>query len=55
VTALVLQTAHSIGYVEYAYAVKNKPAYSLVQNKAGKFVSLGIASFQAATEGNDWS
>ncbi|MEA2800993.1 MAG: phosphate transport system substrate-binding protein [Rhodospirillaceae bacterium] len=48
VAALVLQTTNSIGYVEYAYVLQNKLAYGLVQNKAGKFVKPGAASFQAA-------
>jgi phosphate transport system substrate-binding protein len=55
VAALVLQTSHSIGYVEYAYVLQNKLAYGLVQNKAGKFVKPGGASFQAAAAGADWA
>jgi phosphate transport system substrate-binding protein len=55
VAALVLQTSHSIGYVEYAYVLQNKLAYGLVQNKAGKFAKPGAASFQAAAAGADWA
>ncbi len=55
VAALVLQTSNSIGYVEYAYVLQNKLAYGLVQNKAGKFVTPGAASFQAAAAGADWT
>jgi phosphate transport system substrate-binding protein len=55
VAALVLQTSNSIGYVEYAYVLQNKLAYGLVQNKAGKFVKPGAASFQAAAAGADWA
>jgi phosphate transport system substrate-binding protein len=55
VAALVLQTGNSIGYVEYAYVLQNKLAYGLVQNKAGKFVKPGAASFQAAAAGADWA
>ena len=55
VAALVLQTSQSIGYVEYAYVLQNKLAYGLVQNKAGKFVKPGAASFQAAAAGADWA
>jgi phosphate transport system substrate-binding protein len=54
VAALVLQTSNSIGYVEYAYVLQNKLAYGLVRNKAGKFVTPGAASFQAAAAGADW-
>jgi phosphate transport system substrate-binding protein len=55
VAALVLQTSNSIGYVEYAYVLQNKLTYGLVQNKAGKFVTPGAASFQAAAAGADWT
>ena len=39
VAAFVRQTPGSIGYVEYAYAKQNKLTYTLLLNKAGKFVS----------------
>jgi phosphate transport system substrate-binding protein len=55
VTALVQQTSSSIGYVEYAYALKNKLVYALVQNRAQKFATPGAASFQAAASSADWS
>ena len=55
VAALVLQTSNSIGYVEYAYVLQNKLAYGLVKNKAGKFVTPGAASFQAAAAGAAWT
>jgi phosphate transport system substrate-binding protein len=55
VAALVLQTSHSIGYVEYAYVLQNKLANGLVKNKAGKFVTPGAASFQAAAAGAAWT
>jgi phosphate transport system substrate-binding protein len=35
--------------------LQNKLAYGLVQNKAGKFVTPGAASFQAAAAGADWA
>jgi phosphate transport system substrate-binding protein len=54
VAALVLQTGNSIGYVEYAYVLQNKLTYGLVQNKAGKFVKPGAASFQAAAASAEW-
>lgn len=54
VAAFVSQTKYSIGYVEYAYALQNKMAYALVQNKAGKFIKPDAASFQAAAASADW-
>jgi phosphate transport system substrate-binding protein len=54
VTALVTSTRFSIGYVEYAYAVQNKLAYGLVQNKAGWFVKPDIENFEASLVGVDW-
>jgi phosphate transport system substrate-binding protein len=44
----------AIGYVEYAYALQNKLAFVLMQNRAGKFVAPSSASFQAAAAGADW-
>jgi len=45
----------SIGYVEYAYAIQNSMTDALVQNHATEFTKAGIASFQAAAVGADWS
>ncbi|MDR3531072.1 MAG: phosphate ABC transporter substrate-binding protein PstS [Rhodopila sp.] len=45
----------SIGYVEYSYATHNKLVYGLVRNRSDAFVSPNMASFQAATEGVDWT
>ena len=39
VAGYVKQIPYSIGYVEYAYVVQNKMAYTLMQNAAGKFVA----------------
>ncbi|MBW4612143.1 MAG: phosphate ABC transporter substrate-binding protein PstS [Desmonostoc vinosum HA7617-LM4] len=47
VASLVARTSGSIGYVEYAYAVKNKLKSALVQNKRGEFVA---PSLQTANE-----
>lgn len=55
VSAFVQRLPGSIGYVEYAYAKQNKLAYTLVQNKAGEFVSPTDATFAAAAAGADWS
>lgn len=54
VAANVKQTAGSIGYVEYAYALQNKMAYAQMQNKAGKVVAPTIETFQAAAGNADW-
>jgi phosphate transport system substrate-binding protein len=55
VASYVQRLNGSIGYVEYAYALQNKMAYTLMQNKAGQFVKPDSASFQAAAAGADWA
>ena len=55
VAATVKQVVNSIGYVEYAYAKQNKLAFTLLQNKAGKFVAPDAKAFEAAAAGADWS
>jgi phosphate transport system substrate-binding protein len=54
VAAFVGRLANSIGYVEYAYAEKNRMAYAQLQNSAGNFVSPSVESFKAAAAGADW-
>jgi len=54
VAAFVQQAEGTIGYVEYAYAVQNKLAAVQLRNRAGKYVTPSIASFQAAAAGADW-
>ncbi len=54
VAAFVKQTGGSIGYVEYAYALKNKMTYTKLKNKAGKFVVPSIETFQSAAANADW-
>ena len=54
VAAYVQRIKGSIGYVEYAYAKKNKMNYAQVQNKDGAFVSPDDSAFQAAAVGADW-
>jgi phosphate transport system substrate-binding protein len=39
VTAQILQTAGSIGYIEYGYAKNNNVKFASLQNKAGTFVT----------------
>jgi len=54
VAAYVQRIKGSIGYVEYAYAKKNKMNYAQMQNKDGVFVSPDDLTFQAAAAGADW-
>jgi len=54
VAAFVRQTAGAIGYVEYAYAKQNGLTYTLLQNKAGKFVTPAAENFAAAAAGAKW-
>ena len=46
VTGQVKQTPNTIGYVELAYAVKNKMPVALLKNKAGNFV---VPNFETVT------
>lgn len=54
VAAYSKQLDGSIGYVEYAYALQNKLAFALFQNRAGKFVAPSSETFQAAAANADW-
>jgi len=54
VSAYVQRIKGSIGYVEYAYAKKNKMTHAAVQNRDGQFVQPDDAAFQAAAAGADW-
>src|SRR5512144_571836 len=54
VSAYVQRIKGSIGYVEYAYAKKNRMTYAAVQNRDGAFVQPDDAAFQAAAAGADW-
>ena len=55
VASYTKQIDGSIGYVEYAYALQNKLAYTKLKNKDGKFVSPTAASFAAAAANADWA
>ena len=55
VSAYLRQIPNSIGYVEYAYALKNHIGYALMKNAAGKVVQPNTASFQAAAATADWA
>jgi phosphate transport system substrate-binding protein len=48
VTASVMTTPGSIGYIEYGYARSQKVPMAALENKSGKFVEASTASGQAA-------
>jgi phosphate transport system substrate-binding protein len=54
VAAYVQRIKGSIGYVEYAYAKKNKMNSAAVQNKDGQFVQPDDDTFAAAAAFADW-
>ncbi len=54
VAAYVQRIKGSIGYVEYAYAKRNKMTYTQVRNKDGQFVTPDDETFQAAAAYADW-
>jgi phosphate transport system substrate-binding protein len=51
----VAQTAGSIGYVEYAYALQNHLKFAKMINKDGKTVEPSLATFGAAASHADWN
>ncbi len=55
VSNIVQQLKNSIGYVEYAYAKRNKIPHAQVRNRAGNFVQPDDATFKAAAAGADWA
>jgi phosphate transport system substrate-binding protein len=55
VSAYVQRIKGSIGYVEYAYAKKNKMSHGAVRNRDGNFVQPDDKTFQAAAAGADWA
>ncbi|RDD83759.1 phosphate ABC transporter substrate-binding protein PstS [Dyella tabacisoli] len=55
VSQYVKQIKGSIGYVEYAYAVKNKITWVDLKNAAGQFVSPTADAFAAAAATADWA
>jgi phosphate transport system substrate-binding protein len=54
VAAYVQRIKGSIGYVEYAYAKRNRMAHAAVRNRDGQFVQPDDTAFQAAAAGADW-
>jgi phosphate transport system substrate-binding protein len=55
VAANVQRIKNSIGYVEYAYAKKNKMGHTQLQNKDGQFVQPDDENFKAAAANADWA
>ncbi|QDZ28342.1 phosphate ABC transporter substrate-binding protein PstS [Noviherbaspirillum sp. UKPF54] len=55
VAANVQRIKNSIGYVEYAYAKKNKMAYTQLKNRDGQFVQPDDDTFKAAAAGAEWA
>jgi len=55
VSQYVRQIKGSIGYVEYAYAVKNKLAWVDLKNATGNFMKPSAAAFAAAAATADWA
>lgn len=54
VASYVKQLKGAIGYVEFAYALQNKMAYTTLQNKEGNFVAPSEESFRAAAANAQW-
>ncbi|RDI98338.1 phosphate ABC transporter substrate-binding protein PstS [Dyella solisilvae] len=54
VSQYVKQITGSIGYVEYAYAVKNKISWVNLKNAAGNVVAPSAEAFAAAAATADW-
>ena len=55
VSAFVQRLPNSIGYVEYAYAKRNKMSYVQLKNKDGNFTKPDDDTFKAAAANADWS
>ena len=54
VAANVQRIGGSIGYVEYAFAKKNKMAFTQLENGEGAYLTPSIETFQAAAANGDW-
>ena len=54
VAANVTRVKGSIGYVEYAYAKKNKITHLRLQNRDGKYVDPDDLTFASAADKADW-
>ena len=54
VAAYVQRIKGAIGYVEYAYAKRNRMTHASVRNRDGQFVQPDDAAFKAAAANADW-
>jgi phosphate transport system substrate-binding protein len=55
VAQAIKATRNAIGYVEFAQAAQMGLAHAQLQNRAGRFVRPGAATFQAAAASADWA
>ena len=55
VTANIQNTKYSIGYIEYSYKLKSNLPAATVQNKAGKYITPTLKSFQDAAKYAKWT
>lgn len=55
VAANVQRIKNSIGYVEFAYAKRNKMSHTQLKNRDGAFVQPDDENFKAAAAGADWT
>jgi phosphate transport system substrate-binding protein len=55
VAAQVQRIKGAFGYIEYAYAKKNKIAHAQLKNRDGNFVQPDDSTFKAAAAGADWA
>jgi phosphate transport system substrate-binding protein len=55
VAANVQRIKGGIGYVEWAYAKKNKMAHTQLQNRDGAWLQPSEAAFKAAAASADWA
>ncbi|MDQ1920166.1 phosphate ABC transporter substrate-binding protein PstS [Massilia pseudoviolaceinigra] len=55
VASTVQRVKHSIGYVEWAFAKKNKIAHTQLKNKDGTFLQPDDENFKAAAASADWA
>ncbi len=55
VAAQVQRIKGAFGYVEYAYAKRNKIAHTQLKNRDGNFIQPDDSTFKAATANADWN
>jgi phosphate transport system substrate-binding protein len=55
VSQAVRQQKNSIGYVEFAHALRTKLSYAAIQNRSGRFAVPDVRAFQASAAGAEWS